>query len=384
MRSAGTLVVLAACALLAACDKDTVVDPPAELVDIKSVLPVDKLWSTGVGGGGEALRLALGLAHEEDVLYAAARDGKVRAIDAANGRTRWQTDTKLELSAGPGAGNGLVVVGTNDGEVVALDAEAGTVRWTARVSGEILAAPLVAGDRVVVRSVDGRMRALLASDGSEAWMVEDIVPRLSLRGTAPPVLAGSTVICGFDSGKVMAVNLESGEILWQAQVSTPKGRSELERLADVDAAVQVDGGDVYAVGYQGRAAMIALDSGQIWWARDLSSYRGLALDDANLYVATSEGDVVALRRRDASILWTQQGLKRRWLSTPAVVGPAVMVGDFDGYLHWLDRESGTFVARERPGRDRISVAPLVVGDRVFVVDDGGEIVAYRSGDAAGR
>jgi outer membrane protein assembly factor BamB len=384
MRSAGTLVVLAACALLAACDKDTVVDPPAELVDIKSVLPVDKLWSTGVGGGGEALRLALGLAHEEDVLYAAARDGKVRAIDAANGRTRWQTDTKLELSAGPGAGNGLVVVGTNDGEVVALDAEAGTVRWTARVSGEILAAPLVAGDRVVVRSVDGRMRALLASDGSEAWMVEDIVPRLSLRGTAPPVLAGSTVICGFDSGKVMAVNLESGEILWQAQVSTPKGRSELERLADVDAAVQVDGGDVYAVGYQGRAAMIALDSGQIWWARDLSSYRGLALDDANLYVATSEGDVVALRRRDASILWTQQGLKRRWLSTPAVVGPAVMVGDFDGYLHWLDRESGTFVARERPGRDRISVAPLVVGDRVFVIDDGGEIVAYRSGDAAGR
>jgi len=384
MRSAGTLVVLAACALLAACDKDTVVDPPAELVDIKSVLPVDKLWSTGVGGGGEALRLALGLAHEEDVLYAAARDGKVRAIDAANGRTRWQTDTKLELSAGPGAGNGLVVVGTNDGEVVALDAEAGTVRWTARVSGEILAAPMVAGDRVVVRSVDGRMRALLASDGSEAWMVEDIVPRLSLRGTAPPVLAGSTVICGFDSGKVMAVNLESGEILWQAQVSTPKGRSELERLADVDAAVQVDGGDVYAVGYQGRAAMIALDSGQIWWARDLSSYRGLALDDANLYVATSEGDVVALRRRDASILWTQQGLKRRWLSTPAVVGPAVMVGDFDGYLHWLDRESGTFVARERPGRDRISVAPLVVGDRVFVIDDGGEIVAYRSGDAAGR
>jgi len=384
MRSAGTLVVLAACALLAACDKDTVVDPPAELVDIKSVLPVDKLWSTGVGGGGEALRLALGLAHEEDVLYAAARDGKVRAIDAANGRTRWQTDTKLELSAGPGAGNGLVVVGTNDGEVVALDAEAGTVRWTARVSGEILAAPLVAGDRVVVRSVDGRMRALLASDGSEAWMVEDIVPRLSLRGAAPPVLAGSTVICGFDSGKVMAVNLESGEILWQAQVSTPKGRSELERLADVDAAVQVDGGDVYAVGYQGRAAMIALDSGQIWWARDLSSYRGLALDDANLYVATSEGDVVALRRRDASILWTQQGLKRRWLSTPAVVGPAVMVGDFDGYLHWLDRESGTFVARERPGRDRISVAPLVVGDRVFVIDDGGEIVAYRSGDAAGR
>jgi outer membrane protein assembly factor BamB len=352
------LVVVALLVGVAACDKDKEVDPPAELVDIEATVPVQSVWSTGIGGGGEKLRLALALAEQDGTIFAAARNGRVRAIDAATGRTRWQTDTKLELSAGPGVGDGLVVVGTNGGRLVALDAASGQQRWTAQLSGEVLATPLVADGRVVVRSVDGRLRALSASDGSEAWVVEDQVPRLSLRGTSPPVRIADTVVGGFDSGRVMAVSLSSGETLWQAQVSTPRGRSELERLADVDAAVRVSGGDVYAVGYQGRIAMMALDTGQIWWARDISSYRGLDLDGDQIYVSTSEGDVVAMRRRDGSVLWRQEGLKRRGLSSPAVQGGTIVVGDFEGYLHWIDRDSGRFVARERPGRTRISAAPL--------------------------
>ena len=379
-RALALLVLLAG---VAACDKDKEVDPPAELVDITPSVAVQRVWSTSVGGGGEKLRLALGLAEADGTVFAAARSGRVRAIDAASGRTRWQTDTKLELSAGPGVGQGLVVVGTNGGQLVALDAATGQQRWTAQMTGEVLAPPLVGGDRVVVRTVDGRLRALAVSDGTEAWTVEDQVPRLSLRGTAPPVAAGDAVVGGFDSGRVIAVSLVSGETLWQAQVSTPRGRSELERLSDVDAAVRVSGGDVYAVGYQGRIAMMALDSGQIWWARDVSSYRGLDLDGDQLYVSTSDGDVLALRRRDGSVLWQQEGLKRRGLGSPAILGGTVIVGDFEGYLHWLDRDSGRFVARERPGRTRISAAPLVVGDRVVVIDDGGGITAYRSGGAAG-
>ncbi len=383
MRMPRALALAVLLASLAACDKDKEVEPPAELVDIEPSVAVQRVWSSDVGGGGEKLRLALGLAEADGTVFAAARDGRVRAIDAANGRTRWQTDTKLDLSAGPGAGGGLVLVGTNGGQLVALDAATGQQRWTTQMTGEVLAAPLVTGDRVVVRTVDGRLRALAASDGTETWTVEDQVPRLSLRGTAPPVPAGDAVIVGFDSGRVMAVSLANGETLWQAQVSTPRGRSELERLADVDGAVRVSGDDVYAVGYQGRIAMMALDSGQIWWARDVSSYRGLDLDGDQLYVSTSDGDVVALRRRDGSVIWQQEGLKRRGLSTPATFGGTVIVGDFDGYLHWLDRDSGRFVARERPGRTRISAAPLVVGDRVVVIDDGGGITAYRSGGAAG-
>jgi outer membrane protein assembly factor BamB len=381
MRSAWA--ALAALAMLAGCDKDKDVDPPAELVDLKATLAVQRLWSTGVGGGGEKLRLSLGLAESDGLLFAAGRDGTVRALDSASGRTRWQTDTEIELSAGPGAGEGLVVVGSAGGDLVALDAATGTQRWRVRTPGEILAPPLVARERVVVRLVDGRLRALGVADGKELWMAEDQVPRLSLRGTSAPVRAGDAVIAGFDSGKVLAVGLEAGDILWQAQVSSARGRTELERLADVDATVQVDGNDVFAVGYQGRVVMLAVDTGQIWWGRDLSSYRGLAIDADQLYVSSSEGDVFALRRRDGSVLWQQQGLRRRATGSPAVVGPAVVVGDFDGYLHWLDRDSGRFIARERPGDARISAAPLVVGDRLYVIDEGGGITAFRSGGAAG-
>jgi len=379
-----TLALLPVLAALAACSKDKTAEPPAELVEVRQELRVDELWTAGVGGGGEKLRLALGLAAGDGGLFAASREGNVRALEAASGRTRWETETKAELAAGPGVGEGLVVVGTSSGTVIALAAADGSPRWRARLSGEVLSAPLVAGGRVIVRTVDGRLRALNAVDGTEAWMVEDLVPRLTLRGTSPPVQAGDVVISGFDSGRIMAVSIPTGDILWQAQVGTPRGRSELERLADIDAAVRVAGDEVYAVGYQGRLAMIALDSGQIWWARELSSYRDIALDDTQLYVSTSDGDVVALRRRDGGVVWQQTGLKRRGLGAPVVHGGAVVVGDFDGYLHWMDRETGRFVARARPGSARFATTPVVIDDRLFVIDDGGKVAAFRAGDGSGR
>ena len=286
------LALLCLAALLAVgCDKDEDVDPPAELVDIESDLRVESLWSTRVGDAGKHMRLSLGVAVDGETLYAAAHDGVVLAISAADGRSRWRVETELALSAGPGSGGGLVVLGTSDGDVVALDAADGRQRWKVRVSGEVLSAPLVAGDRVVVRTLDGRMRALAAADGRELWLVEELVPRLSLRGAAAPVASGDVVICGFDTGKLLAVSLATGETLWQTQVSTPSGRTELERLADVDAAVLISGEDVYAVGYQGRVVMLSLESGQIWWGRDMSSYRGLALDDDQLYVSAADGAV---------------------------------------------------------------------------------------------
>ncbi len=337
-----------------------------------------------MGGGGEKLRLSLGLRLDGGTIFAASRDGDVVAIDATTGRTRWTQDTKADLAAGPGVGGSVIAVGSSDGKVIALDAASGKKLWAVGVSSEVLAAPLVTADRVIVRTVDGRVHALDAQTGKSQWVAEEPVPKLSLRGTAAPVLAKDNVVAGFDSGKVIAFTLGSGDVAWQAQVATPDGRSELDRLADMDSAVQVDGNDGFAVGYQGRVVMLALDSGQVWWSRDLSSYRAPAIDDTQLYVATSDGSVVALRRRDGTVVWQQDGLKRRGLSAPAVVGNAVVVGDFDGYLHWLDRDSGKFVAREHPGSARISMAPITADGRVYGIDEGGKVFAYRSGAPAGR
>jgi outer membrane protein assembly factor BamB len=176
----------------------------------------------------------------------------------------------------------------------------------------------------------------------------------------------------------MAVSLTTGDTVWDTALATPHGRTELDRLVDVDSAVSVIGDNVFATGFQGRTAMIALDSGQIWWAHDMSSYRGLAADGENLYVTESDGSVVALRQRDGSEVWRNDKLKRRGLSTPAVTDTAIAVADYQGYLHWLDKQTGELVARERIAKFRVSNPPIAIKDTVVVLTDSGKLAAYRA------
>ena len=372
------LLLLPVMAFAAGCSKEKDVEPPAELVDFQETLRVERAWKVGMGGGEEVLRLALSPAVEGTTVYLAGHDGEVAAVGLENGRQLWETRLKLGLSAGPGVGEGLVVVGTPEGDLIALDAAAGTERWRVRLNGEILARPAVGRGTVVVHTVDGTVHGLKATDGTPAWSHEQQVPRLSLRGSAPPVIDGDAVLCAFDNGRVSALGLAEGDLLWSATVSPPRGRTELERLVDIDSAVQPAGEDVFVVGYQGRVAMLARSSGQIWWARDLSSYRGLALDDTSAFISTADSAVVSVSRRDGTEQWRQDAMRLRGLSGPAVDGEAVVVGDFEGYLHWLDRGTGQLLARTRAGSDRISNAPVAVNGVVLVQDDGGTVSAYRS------
>lgn len=372
------LLCLSALALAAACSKEKNVEPPAELVDFKASLAIDRVWSVGTGGGDDTMRLALSPAVEGETAYLAGHDGDVLAVNAATGRTAWKVDVKLHLSAGPGVGGGLVLVGSPNGDLVALDAANGAERWRTTLGGEILARPVVGGSIVIVHTVDGTVHGINAADGAKVWTYEQPVPRLSLRGTAPPVIVGDAAICAFDNGKVASLGVADGDLLWSATVATPRGRTELERLVDIDSAVQVAGDDIYVVGYQGRAAMLARSSGQIWWARDVSSYRGLALGDSALYVSTAEGAVVSMSRRDGTEEWRQNGLRLRGLSAPAIDGDALVVGDFEGYLHWLDGGSGEMLARVKAGGDRITNAPVAANGMVFVQSDGGTVYAFRS------
>jgi outer membrane protein assembly factor BamB len=371
---------LAALLIAAGCSKDKDVEPPASLVNFPAKLPVKKLWGEGVGGGKKqlVLRLGLGPAVDNGVVFAASHKGEVLAASLDTGRHLWVKKLKIPISAGPGAGAGLVVVGSSKGTVVTLDGATGRELWRARLNSELLSAPAMNEKIVVIRSVDGRLHGLDAHTGKELWSVEQQVPRLSLRGTATPVIVKEVAICGFDNGKVMAVSLNNGDTVWDTALASPHGRTELDRLIDIDSAVRVVGDNVFAAGFQGRTAMLAFDSGQIWWGHDMSSYRGLAVDDDNLYVTQSDGIVVALRQRDGSELWRNQKLKLRRLSTPVLTSTAVAVADFQGYLHWFDKTTGELVARERVAKERVSNSPVAVGETVVVLTDSGKLAAFRA------
>jgi outer membrane protein assembly factor BamB len=372
------LSVLVVAALIAGCGDSKNTDPPADLVDLKPTLTIDKLWSYSFGGDADHLRLALRVAVVDNVAYGAGFNGEVAAISVESGKKIWSVKTKLPLTGGPGVGEGIVVIGAKNGELIALDSKDGKERWRHRMSSEVLAMPVLAHGIVVVRTVDGRLVGLAAANAEQKWVVEQPVPKLSLRGTAPAFIAGDTVIAGFDNGRVVAVDLTTGDTQWDTAVGAPKGKNELERLVDIDAPVRAIGDDVFVTGFQGRVAMLARDSGQIWWARDFSSYRGFTVEGDSLVASSAEGLVIAMRRNDGQINWEQAGLRQRGLTAPAVDGDAVVVGDYEGYLHWLNITNGELIARTSTDGERITNAPLSVDGRIFVQTDGGKLIAYKS------
>jgi outer membrane protein assembly factor BamB len=372
------LALAAAALLLIACDKEKEVAPPAELVDFEPLVRVDQIWSADTKGGDDVLRLGLQPAVAGDRVYIAGHGGDVQALELASGRNVWRTDVELELSGGPAVGEGVVVVGSSGGELVALEAETGAKRWQVMTGGEVLTAPIVASGIVVVRTVDGRLRGLRIADGGEAWSYEQPVPRLTLRGNGPPVVDGDMVFAGLDNGKVVALSLTTGELLWSTTVAPAHGKTEIERLVDIDSPVRIAGDDVFVVGYQGRIAMLARDTGQVWWGRDLSSNRGLAVASDTLYVTTADSTVVALSRRDGTPVWSQDAMLRRSLTAPVLSGDALVVGDFEGYLHWLDAATGQLLARGKTGAGRMSNAPVAAGDLLLLESDSGEVQAWRA------
>lgn len=349
--------------------------PPKELTDFERTLDVKKVWSAKVGKGSELLRISLMPAGDGKRVYAASYDGKVSAFDPESGKLAWRSELEVSLSSGPGVGNGMVVVAGPDGDVVALRAEDGSEVWRTNVVGESLAAPQIRNEVVVVYTINGILRALSALDGSELWSIEQSSPALTLRGSATPLIVGASVVAGFDNGRLIAVSLADGVTEWEAMMSPPSGRSDLERLADVDGYMATVGQDIYAAGYQGRVASLAAESGQILWAREISTYAGIAADWNNVYIVADNGELIALRR-NGSDLWRQDALLRRNPTAPVAFNNTVVVGDFEGYVHFFSNEDGKTVARMRAGNGIFSGAPVVVGTRLIVQSEDGSLTAF--------
>ncbi len=368
---------------------------PTKLTEIAGAKEVDELWSESLGGGEKLLGLRQRPASDGSTVFAVTDDGEVRAIDIETGKTRWERSLEeasntrgwklwksgvLEggIQSSVGLGDGLVVVTGRTGTVFALSSESGEPRWEAKVNAEVLAAPLISRGTVIVRSQDGRVTALDAADGKQKWAVDRAIPTLSSRGASSPVAAAGLVVVGNDDGTVVALRQEDGAPVWEAPVAEPEGRSELDRLVDVDGDLAVGADAIYASSVRGITVSISLAGGQVGWTRDNGGANSLDLTGDGVLLADKGGTLWSLDRASGSALWRNESLLRRQPTGPALAGSLAVVGDVEGYLHWFDPQTGEIKARTKVGSARILATPLVTSTGIVVaVTDEGRLAAFR-------
>ncbi len=352
--------------------------PPTELQDINESAQVSKLWSKNVGVGVDEVMLNLKPAIVDYDIFTVDREGQVTGLNLETGNIKWQVELDTEITGGVGAGEGIVVVGNTEGEIIVLDAENGTELWRKQLSSVMLAAPLIQDQFLIVRTGDGRLYGLDIENGSQLWVYDRGVPVLTLRGNSSPIIGGrELVFTGFDSGKVAAVGIKHGRLLWEANAAVPRGRSDLERLVDIDANMLLIGRVLYAVTYQGRIVAIDALEGEVLWAKKMSSYAGIAADERHIYVTDSDSNVWAVDRVTGDLLWKQDKLAYRKLTAPVAVGEYVVVGDFEGYVHILSRLDGELIGRNKVDSDGFHVQPLKDAETVYFYGNGGDLSALR-------
>jgi outer membrane protein assembly factor BamB len=365
-------VCAAVVAVLAAACSSSSGPKPAPLTELEKPVEVRALWSASVG---DAERFSFTPALVGDSVIAAARDGTVMRVDAAKGSERWRVTVERRLSAGVGASERTAVVATEEGEVFALDAADGKTRWRARVSSEVLAPPAVGNGLVLVRSVDNRIFAFGEDDGKRRWVYQRAPASLIVRSPSGITIVGDTAYAGFSGGRLAAIALGNGGVRWESTVALPKGATELERVTDVVGEPVVQGREVCAAAYQGRVACFEAANGRQIWARELSSLTGVKLDARYAFVSDDRGAVHALDRSNGRSVWKQDKLGYRQLSQAVGTGNVVAVGDFEGYVHFLARDSGAFVARFASRGGAVRAAPVNLPSSLLIQTQDGTLVA---------
>ncbi|MGI9229232.1 MAG: outer membrane protein assembly factor BamB [Gammaproteobacteria bacterium] len=367
-------------------------EPPTPLLDFEPRINVIELWErdTGIGTSEQYLKLAPIITAQR--LFIVDTEGSLQALDATNGRSQWKTrakvgktiddeeswfrGAKMHVTGGPGYGENVLLIGTEEGEVIAFNANNGKEIWRTRVTSEILSAPTQFAGTAVVRTLDGKIIGLDGKTGRRLWIYDRTVPALTLRGTSTPVITEDTVIAGFDGGKLAALELSTGRLLWETDIATARGSSELERMVDIDSEPIIIEGIIYVSTFQGFIAAVKLDSGRLLWNRDVSSHSGLSVDENNVYVTDDDSHVWTLNRLSGTTVWKKVDLQARAASAPGNVGNYIVAGDFEGYLHWIDKRTGRFAARNRLCRQSIIAKPIIVGRIVYAYCSDGSLAAY--------
>lgn len=371
-----------------------------ELQPINKKLNITPLWVLPTGDVPEYAHAQLSPAISDGKIYVANINGNVSAYDIDKGTNQWSQSLNDTIVSGTGVGGGKIFVGTRKAEIVSLDQSNGKEQWRTRISSEMLSTPLYANGSLYVQTIDGKISSIDAKTGKIIWVYTHNTPRLTLRGTASPIIVGHQVVCGFADGKLVSLDANKGEKLWSTTIVSPKGRTDLEKLSDIDGILQSSGDAVYVIGYQGRVSAVSVIDGNIQWSRKLSSFSGLSFDKGHIFISDVEDKVWALDAQTGATLWRQEGLMGREISTPEVIDSAVVVADFDGYVHWMSTDDGQIIARQSLGEiwedsyptyhetladelegskhhRHVTVKPLAVNDTLLVRDNDGALAAFR-------
>lgn len=384
------LVGLVSVALLSGCslfsgEEDVVTMSP--LPKVENQFTPNKAWSTSVGDGIGEYYSHLRPAYQDSTVYAADRRGTVKAMDLADGKEKWKADLSEKtsffssnrpalLSGGLTVSGANVYVGSEKAVVYALSTEDGKVAWQTKVAGEALSRPVVADGMVLVHTSNGQLQALNEADGAIKWTVNLDIPSLSLRGESAPATAFGAAVVGGDNGRVSAVLMQQGQLIWQQRISQPSGATEIDRLNDVDTTPVIVDNVVYALGYNGNLTALDLRSGQIMWKRDMGSVNDFIVDSGRIYVVDQNDRVIATNTEGGVNLWRQSDLLHRNLTPPALYNGYLVVGDAEGYLHWINTTDGRFVAQQQVDSSGFLSAPVVAGDKLLIQARGGKVYAF--------
>lgn len=349
---------------------------PVQLERIDSKVSLKKRWSSKIGDGQGDGFYKITPTLIDGVIYVASSDGEVAAINAANGARLWRVELERPLSGGVGHHNRSLYLGGADGSVLQLSAEDGAVEWEAAVSGEVLAAPVVSDDWVIVQTYDGKLLGFRSGAEEPSWTFTSDVPVLSLRGTSAPILVGGNAIAGFGDGKVVAVDVDSGNVSWEARIGVPQGSSEIDRIVDVDGAMTQQGIELFVASYQGRLAALDSRTGRKLWQQNVSSVTGTNVGFGNVYVADVDGTLSAFLRTGQGVRWQNIELGYRELSRPTPVSSYVATVDFEGYLHLLSQVDGQIVGRSKIGGDAARADMIADSGRLIIYADNGQLLAY--------
>lgn len=373
------LLVLGGCETVSGWFDSEDDDPtaPVPLTELASEeVRLDRRWSLSVGDGEGDGFYHINPLLDGGLVYVASSDGVVVAVQAETGKRQWEAELDIEISGGIGKRGDSLFIGGEDGFVLRLSANDGSEIWRREVSGEVLAAPQSNGDIVVAQTYDGKLMAFDHDTGEPRWTYTSDVPVLTLRGTATPAIVGRNALAGFADGKLVAIDLASGSVSWESRVAIPQGRSEIERIVDIDGNFAVQGNELYVASYQGRLVALDNTAGRKRWQRNVSSVSGVSLGFGNVYVADEDGTVSAFLRNGQGVRWQNIDLGYRGLSRPTPVSSYVAVGDFEGYIHVFSQVDGRIIGRTRADSDGIRADMIGSGNRLYVYGNSGELSAY--------